>query len=80
MKLSLSPLTDKLAWWVSARWAKEHKIEEQGQKVAGNEHYTEYVIHYIVKHEPDHSGKLSPEDEAEANRAIQERERILKEL
>ena len=80
MKQSPSIFTDAPAWHVSAQWAKKHQIVEQAVEVTGNEYYTEYAIHYVVRHHTDERTQLPPEIEAEAHQALSKREEDLKKL
>lgn len=55
-------------------------INQLGVEVASNEYYTEYAVHFMVRHKNPAKSKLPEEVIQEGDNAIKKREEELREL
>lgn len=76
----VSPFTGEKCLKRSKQWWERHPhLCEVAEKVAGNEHKTEYVVRFVIKHRKDDytNSDRVPED---VLKAIEEKEKELKAL
>jgi HD superfamily phosphohydrolase len=78
--MELSITGKKAKWYTRHWWNKSDDLNQLGVKVAENEYYTEYAVHYMVRNKNPSKPKLTEEEIEEGEALIKERENTLKEI
>ena len=78
--MELSITGKKAKWYTRHWWNKRDDLNQLGVEVATNEYYTEYAVHFMVRHKNPSKSKLPEEVIQEGDDAIKKREEELREL